>query len=227
MIMTTAKLLPLLRLFQLVSPTLPVGAYSYSQGLEWAVEDRLVTDELTARNWIADNLKNSLVNVDGPILTRMYQGWQNQDMATVKHWNDMILACRETMELEAEDQHLGMALGKVLDGVNIVWRQRWGNAKAAFVAPYSLAAVEWNITVEMMLTGYLWSWLENQVLSTMKLAPLGQLAGQRLLHELANDIPAYVEKITTLEDHEIGGSLPLLAIASSKHESQYSRLFRS
>ncbi|MDD5580458.1 MAG: urease accessory protein UreF [Methylobacter sp.] len=225
--MTINAILPLLRLFQLVSPALPVGAYSYSQGLEWAVEDRLVSDEISARGWIAGNLKHSVIKLDGPVLVRMYEGWQADNLQLVRHWNDIILACRETMELQAQDQHLGMALGKVLEGLEINWLQRWGATESAFVATYSLATVEWNLSMDMMLSGYLWGWLENQVLSAMKLVPLGQMAGQRMLFELATCIPAYIEKICLIQDHEIGGSLPLLAIASSRHETQYSRLFRS
>jgi urease accessory protein len=225
--MPIEALLPLLRLFQLVSPALPVGAYSYSQGLEWAVEDRLVSDEISAQHWISDNLRHSVVNLDGPVLVRMYQAWQAGNLQSVRHWNGIILACRETMEFQAQDQHLGVALGKVLEGLEINWKQRWGATEPAFVAPYSLVAAEWNISVDMMLSGYLWGWLENQVLSAMKLVPLGQLAGQRILFELAKGIPAYIEKIYRIQDHEIGGSLPLLAIASSRHETQYSRLFRS
>jgi urease accessory protein len=226
-IMTIEAILPLLRLFQLVSPTLPVGAYSYSQGLEWAVEEGLVADENSAQNWIADSLKHSVIKLDGPILVRMYEGWQADNLPSIRHWNDIILASRETRELQAQDQHLGMALGKVLEGLKINWQQRWGTAESAFVVPYGLAAAEWNLSKNMMLSGYLWAWLENQVLTAMKLVPLGQLAGQRLLFELAKCIPAYLEKIGRIQDHEIGGSLPLLAIASSRHETQYSRLFRS
>lgn len=225
--MTISAILPLLRLFQLVSPTLPVGAYSYSQGLEWAVEDRLVFDEISAQYWIADSLKHSVIKLDGPILVRMYEGWQADNLPSIRHWNDFILASRETRELQAQDQHLGMALGKVLEGLKINWQQRWGTAESALAAPYGLAAVEWNLSIDMMLSGYLWGWLENQVLSAMKLVPLGQLAGQRLLFELAKCIPACLEKIVRMQDHEIGGSLPLLAIAGSRHETQYSRLFRS
>jgi urease accessory protein len=226
-VMTINAILPLLRLFQLVSPALPVGAYSYSQGLEWAIEERMVSDEISAQHWIADSLKHSVVKLDGPVLVRMYEGWQADNLQSIRHWNDIILASRETMELQAEDQHLGMALGKVLEGLEINWQQRWGNTESAFVVPYGLAAVEWNLSIDMMLSGYLWGWLENQVLCAMKLAPLGQLAGQRMLFTLAKCIPAYIEIICRIQDHEIGGSLPLLAIASSRHETQYSRLFRS
>ncbi len=226
-IMLTDQLLPLVRLFQLVSPTLPVGAYSFSQGLEWAVEEQIVTDEITALQWIEDVLQYTLVKVDGPVLLRMYQAWDKNDMQSVSYWNTFILASRETSELQTEDQHLGLALGKVLEGLDLNWVKRWGNGQTSFVTPYSLVSVEWKIPVTMVISGYLWGWLENQVLSAIKLVPLGQLAGQRILFKLAKSLPDYVEQIMSMEDNQIGGSMPLLAIASSKHETQYTRLFRS
>ena len=225
--MATDQLLPLLRLFQLVSSTLPVGAYSFSQGLEWAVEEQLITNEASAQQWIGDVLQHSLIKLDGPVLVRLYQAWNSDDVSAISSWNAFILASRETAELQTEDQHLGLALGKVLDGLGIEWQQRWGNSDIAFVTPYSLVAAEWNIPVTMAITGYLWGWLENQVLGAIKLVPLGQLAGQRILFELAKAIPNYVQQIMQMQDQEIGGSLPMFAIASSRHETQYTRLFRS
>lgn len=223
----TDQLLPLLRLFQLVSPSLPVGAYSFSQGLEWAVEEQLINDKVTAQQWIGDVMQHSLIKLDCPILVRLYQAWGSNDVAAISHWNAVILASRETSELQTEDQHVGLALGKVLDGLGVEWQQRWGNSDVAFVTPYSLVASEWNIPVTMAITGYLWGWLENQVLGAIKLVPLGQLAGQVILFELAKAIPNYVQQIMHMQDQEIGGSLPMFAIASSRHETQYTRLFRS
>ncbi len=225
--MPTDQLLPLLRLFQLVSPSLPVGAYSFSQGLEWAVEEQLVTDETSAQQWISDVLQYTLVKVDGPVLLRLSRAWRSNDRQAVNYWNAFILASRETSELQTEDQHLGLALGKVLDGLALNWEQRWDDLPVSFVTPYSLAAVEWEIADTMVISGYLWAWLENQVLGAIKLVPLGQLAGQRILLKLAKSLPGYVDTIMRMDDDQIGGSMPMFAIASSRHETQYTRLFRS
>lgn len=226
-IMSTNELLPMLRLFQLLSPNLPVGAYSYSQGLEWAVEDGLVCDAHTAQQWINEILQNSVAKLDGPILARSYQAWAANDMAQLKYWNDMILSCRETMELQNEDKHLGIALGKVLDSLGLNWSNHWNQIETAFVTPYALAAVTWKMSLPLVLSAYFWNWLENQVLAAIKLVPLGQSAGQQMLFELATIIPCSVENSLQLDDQQIGSSQPILAIASSKHETQYSRLFRS
>ena len=226
-IMLTSELLPLLRLFQLVSPSLPVGTYSYSQGLEWVVESQMVVDEATAQQWINEILQHSLASLDGPILVRIYQAWQTNDDGNLHYWNDWLLSSRETLELRAEDQHLGMALGKVLDGLELNWSDRWNEQATTFVTPFGLAAVSWKIPVNMAISAYLWSWLENQVLAAIKLVPLGQLAGQRIMYKLGENIPGYVESSLHIQDQQISGSLPMLGIASSRHETQYSRLFRS
>ncbi len=225
--MSFSELLPLLRLFQLVSPSLPIGAYSYSQGLEWAVEEQIVVDQATAQQWIAEILQHSLVSLDGPVLVRIIQAWQVDDYTNLKHWNGLILSSRETMELLAEERHLGMALGKVLQGLDINWFKRWNGTAPAFVTPFGLAAISWNIPIKLALSAYFWSWLENQVLAAIKLVPLGQIAGQRILFKLGKNIPDYVESSLHIQDQQISGSLPVLAIASSRHETQYSRLFRS
>lgn len=216
-----------MRLLQLASPALPVGAYGYSQGLERAVEDKLIYDELSARHWIEGIFLHMLSRTDAPVLARLFDAWSVGDDETLDYWNQYLLACRETMELRAEDIHLGQALGKLLDGLGLNWSGRKIPKNTSFAMPFSLAAAEWAIPKPATLSGYLWAWLENQVLAAIKLVPLGQSAGQRLLFQLAERIPAAVEQALTLKDDQIGAALPMMAIASSRHETQYSRLFRS
>jgi len=220
--------LALLRLLQLVSPGLPIGMYSYSQGLETAVHDGWISNAQEARDWLYGLLHNALGRVDAPILFRLHDAWTNQDDAAIEYWNQTLAAYRETAELRAEDRQTGQALARLLADLGLpeakVW-QRWPDATLATL--FSLAAVRWQIGKADAVAGYLWSWLENQVLCAVKLVPLGQVAGQRLLQELAADIPALTEQALALTDDEIGGSCFGLALASSRHEMQYSRLFRS
>jgi urease accessory protein len=204
-----------------------VGAYSYSQGLEWAVEEVGVTNEETASDWIEELLRHALVKTEGPVLIRLSQSWQAGDTDALVFWNQFILATRETSELQNEDQLMGRALAKVLEGLDVTWPYQNEPPVMAFVTPYSLAAFSWGISTEKMVAGYFWGWLENQVLAAIKLIPLGQQAGQRILFNLSQSIPSYVEAAFEIEDNAIGGSMPLWAIASSRHEIQYSRLFRS
>ena len=218
----------LIRQLQLVSPGLPIGMYSYSQGLETAVEDGLVTDAEQAGEWVDGVLKNCLIRVDLPIASRLYDAWSKQDVETVEKWSATLLACRESFELREEDRQTGQALARLLADMDLPEARPWiRKPLSTLPTMYTLAAVNWNIPKQQALAGLLWSWLENQVLCAVKLVPLGQVAGQRLLFDLSAKIPELMDSGLQLEDDEIGGSVFGLALASSRHEMQYSRLFRS
>lgn len=220
--------LALMRLLQLVSPSLPIGMYSYSQGFEHAVEDRWVTNSNEASEWITGLLDNCIVNVDLPIFSRLYDAWVNQEAESIEKWSTTLLAHRETAELRAEDRQTGQALARLLVGMAFneadLWQRKSNTTQATM---FTFAAVKWGIPKQAALAGFLWSWLENQILCAVKLVPLGQVAGQKLTFDLSNKIPFLLRQGLNLQDHEIGGSAFGLALASSRHEMQYSRLFRS
>lgn len=220
--------LGLLRLLQLVSPSLPVGMYSYSQGMEQAVENGWIKDEAQAQAWLVGVLRHSLGCLDAPLLVRLYAAWAIGDAGAVERWSVELTAMRETAELRAEDRQTGQALARLLDGLGVEQAKAWSrHTHASFATLFALAAVEWGVPKSHATAGYLWSWLENQALCAMKLVPLGQLAGQRLLHGLALEIPGLVDAALDLPDDAIGSSGFALSLASSRHERQYSRLFRS
>jgi len=220
--------LSLLRLLQLVSPGLPIGMYSYSQGMESAVNDGWIVTADDAGNWLNGLLSEGLARVDAPVLARLYDAWQRDDRYAVDHWSQTLIACRETAELCSEDRQTGQALARLLEKLEIPEAQAWLRRPDATLATlFSLAAVRWQITKTDAIAGYMWGWLENQVLCAVKLVPLGQVAGQKLLMQLAAQLPELVQQAITLSDDEIGGSVFGLALASSRHEMQYSRLFRS
>lgn len=217
-----------LRLLQLVSPSLPVGAFAYSQGLEWAVETGWVSSEADAADWCREVLEQGLACVDIPILARMMAAVRAQDFDRLAHWNETLLAMRETRELREEECVRGRAMlslleGLRLDGIGPV-KEMPGTTQ---LCAYAAATVAWDISEADAATGHAWSWLENTVMAAIKLIPLGQLSGQRLLLQLSDAIQTSVGHGLALEDAGIGGSLPSLAIASCLHETQYSRLFRS
>jgi urease accessory protein len=220
--------LALIRLLQLVSPALPIGMYSYSQGMERAVEDGWIKDEAGAGEWIKGLLERGQARLDAPMLLRLHAAWESGDLAAVEYWSRTLHAFRETAELRAEDRQTGQALARLLESLGVAGANRWVRHPAATLATgFGLAAVEWGIPVREAAAGYLWSWLENQVLCAAKLVPLGQVAGQRLLRDLSVAIPDLVSRAFEMADDEIGGSAFGLALASSRHEMQYSRLFRS
>jgi urease accessory protein len=217
-----------LRLWQLISPALPVGAYAYSGGLEYAVECSWVSDENTAREWITGQLQHNLSTLDIPVLARLYQAWQQDSLENVESWNRFLLASRESFELRSEDQNLGAALAQLLPDLGIAQATHWqAPREASFATLFALGAASWQIPLEQIAQGYLWAWAENQIAAAVKLIPLGQTAGQRILMHLAEQIPPAVDHGLQLDDNYIGAISPAVAIASAKHETQYSRLFRS
>ena len=225
-IATATSGVALSRLLQLVSPSLPVGAYSFSQGLETAVEQGFVTSHEQTTEWLSSLLHQSLTRLDVPILLRFYSAWQQADAERLTAYNNLLLASRETSELRAEDLHMGAALRRLLQGLCVSTPVELP-AQSSFALVYSALAVHWQIPNDDAVHGFLYAWLENQVLAAIKLVPLGQLAGQQILIQLGAQIPLCLEQAKQMEDADIGASMPLLAICSSCHEIQHSRLFRS
>jgi urease accessory protein len=225
------SLASLAHLLRLVSPTLPVGAYSYSQGLEWAVEGGIITDEPTAHRWISDALTFVVGRFEAPVLARLFRAWQSKDFLGIRYWNDRLLVSRETAELRAETVQMGYSLKRLcLDRLQI--STPGDEALAAlepcsFPAAFAFAATRAGVSESNTILGFLWSWCENQVMAALKSVPLGQSAGQRLLTGLIDCLPSLVERITTMADDDVANFAPAFAIASCRHELQYSRLFRS
>jgi len=222
----TASGVPLLRLLQLASPALPVGAYSYSQGLEAAVNDGAVADASTAECWIGDVLVCGLAYLDGPLLLRLCAAWARRDAAAVAHWNGLVLASRESAELCAETAQMGFSLRQLL--LQLVPAAELGvMEEISYPTAFAYAATAWDIAPADALSAYLWSWLENQVMAALKAVPLGQTAGQRMLLALSERARAAIAIAQSVEDDDIGAVMPRLALLSAAHESQYSRIFRS
>jgi urease accessory protein len=165
--------------------------------------------------------------LDLPLLVRLHAAWCEHDSVAVHAWNAQLIASRESAELRAEDRHLGQALARVLVELELDEALAWRDPAPAFATLFGLAAARWQINAADTLSGYLWAWSENQMLAAVKLVPLGQSAGQRLLHRLTQAMPEIVERALTLRDEEIGVSVVSQALASALHEAQYSRLFRS
>lgn len=218
----------LLHLMHLVSPALPVGAYAYSQGFEYAVERGWLTDRETARDWIEGVMTGSIASLDLPVLARLYQAWQQGDEAAALYWNEFLQAARESAEFELEDIQLGMALLRLLQALEVPQALRWSKVdKPSFATMFALAGVHWQIALADLLHGFCWSWLENQVAAATKLVPLGQTDAQKILLALMPALEGAVASSYSVSDDALGAGLPGLAMASAQHETQYSRLFRS
>lgn len=225
--------LTLLRLLQLASPTLPVGAYTYSQGLEWAVESGRVGDEASAARWIGDLLEWNLASFEAPLMAASMQAWRDRDGARLRRLNEDFLASRESAELREETIQMGYSMARLLADLDPLIRHREGAAplelieSPSYPLAWAWAASAAGIGPGEALSAYLWAWLENQVMAAVKCVPLGQTAGQRVLASLAARIPALAAEALEMPESAWGNFAPGLAIASARHETQYSRLFRS
>jgi urease accessory protein len=204
----------LARLLQLASPTLPVGAYSYSQGLEAAVQAGIVHDAASAEAWIADVLELSVARLEVPVLRLQIE-------APTQARNDFFLATRETAELRAETLQMGHSLARLLAelGIDVPFEQ------PAFPTSYAAAVRAWRLERHQAVVAYLWSWLENQVLAALKAVPLGQTAAQKMLLTLGERLAPIAD--AQVEEARWSNFAPGLAFLSARHETQYSRLFRS
>jgi urease accessory protein len=205
------------RLLQLASPALPVGAYSYSGGLEAAIDAGLVQDAASAQRWIGDVLEHSLARMEAPLMLRMIE---RPDPA----WNELFLASRETAELRAETVQMGYSLAKLLDSLGL---EPIEEQEITFPLAYAHAVRCCGLAAREALVAYLWAWLENQVMAALKAVPLGQTDGQKILLALGARLEPLAARAAALGDDELGNFAPRLAILSSRHETQYSRLFRS
>ena len=222
------KLSATLALLRLASPGLPIGGYAYSRGLEGAVHAGWVHDEESAARFILGTLEHVLCPLDAALGVRMYRALQRDDLAQARQLGDELRASRESRELALEDEQLGLALGRVLTSTGVPN----GELRALGIAPshigaFMLAALRYEVALPEALGGYLYAFCESQVSVGLRLLPIGQSAGQRILERALPLLPRCVERTLTLGDDEVGSFAPGLALASARHETQYSRLFRS
>ena len=212
-------------LLQLASPTLPVGAYSYSQGLESAIDAGHVRDEASALRWIGDALQCVLARYEAPVWLRAHRAFASGALDVAAHWNEDFLATRETQELRAESIQMGYSLVQLMRTLGHVFPIEAD--PIAYPVAHAWACSGWQIDQTQGLVAYLYGWAENQVMAALKTVPLGQSAGQRLLLALRHPIEASAQVARELPDADLSTQTPMLAILSSLHETQYSRLFRS
>lgn len=218
----------LLRLIWLASPALPVGGFSYSEGLESAVDAGRVTDEASAAAWLTDQLHLTLARADLAVVAQAVPAWRAADTSRVAALNAWILRTRETSELRLQTEQMGRSFVEWLKSVH---PDLAGIAvplgHLTYPVAYALAASASQAPVRAIVLGFAFGWAENMMQAAIKSVPLGQSAGQRILARLAQEIPSAVDHALSLDDASRQAYSPSLAILSSRHEHQYSRLFRS
>ena len=219
----------LLHLLQFASPALPIGGYSYSQGLEAALEQGLVTDAVSAHAWMRRYLLEVMAQWDGPVFWRLLKAFEARDGAAVQYWSECFLASRDTAELRAETVQMGYSLSRLVAELGVADTALLAKAgeEVSLPAAFACAVDALGIAHEEALLAMLFSWLENQVLVCVKSVPLGQVAGQRLLLSLHPDLEAASAHARTVADEDLSNWSPGLSMLSMRHEAQHGRLYRS
>jgi urease accessory protein len=218
-------------LLHLASPALPIGGFSYSQGLEAAVDARIIHDATTTRHWIEGGLRHVLAVNELPMLALFLRHWEINDFSELQRLNAVFLASRETSELRRETEQMGWSLSQLATG--LVWSDQTRRTQLTILKPvglpaaFAFAAVGLGIDHESALAAYAFTWVENQVAAAVKAVPLGQMAGQKILFGMHAFIPEIVQRARAIAPDEIRTFAPHLGILAARHENQYSRLFRS
>ncbi|MDM5180150.1 urease accessory protein UreF [Massilia sp. DJPM01] len=216
----------LLHLLQFASPALPIGGYSYSQGLEAALEAGLVTDADSARAWIARHLDEVVAQWDAPLFWRLLKAFEAHDDASVALWSERFLASRDSAEFRAETIQMGYSLTRLIAELGVAEVAALG-PEVALPTAFACAVDALAIPHEEALLAMLFSWVENQVLVCVKSVPLGQVAGQRMLLSLRPHIEQAARRAQTLDDDALSNWSPGLSMLSMRHEAQHGRLYRS
>jgi urease accessory protein len=215
----------------LASPALPVGGFSYSEGLEAAIESGLVRDEAGTRAWLIDQLHLVLARGELAVVAKAFAAWQRDDLVSIAELNAWVTTTRESSEMRLQVEQMGRSLVEWLRnrGIADPRVERLAALRPAPTWPvaFALAAAQTGAVPRDALLAFAFGWAENMVQAALKSVPLGQSAGQRVLASLAEAIPEAASLAARLRDGERQALAPGLAIASAQHETQYSRLFRS
>lgn len=213
----------LFRLLALLSPAFPTGGFAYSHGLEWAVEAGDVRSEAELFDWLSDLLHEGSGRSD-TILLRL--AWRAEDAARLRELGELALACAPARERRAETLDQGTAFGVALTALL--------PAEAAMLPaglPYPVAigaaARAAGIAEDAAALGYLHAWLANLISAGVRLIPLGQSAGLRVLAKLEAPATRIAHATRGGSEHDLGGACFRADLSAMKHETQYTRLFRT
>jgi urease accessory protein len=221
----------LIGLLHLASPALPIGTFSYSQGLEAAVDAELIHDAVSAQAWIQSGLDDVLATNELPMLAILYRHWESRNLSEIDRSNAWFLASRESSELRQETEQMGWSLAQL--ALSLQWHDAERQTRLRSLKPiclpaaFAYAAGALRIDLESCVAAYAFSWIENQVAAALKAVPLGQIAGQKILFAMHTLISEIVIRAINTDCDQISTSAPHLGILSARHANQYSRLFRS
>jgi len=217
----------LLQLIWLASPALPVGGFSYSEGLEAAIELGGIATEAQVATWLCDQLHLSLARGDLSVMAQAVAAWRAGDPARIAQLNAWIMCTRESAEFRLQTEQMGRSFVEWLKLHHQDAAACFGDGPVSYPVAFAFAVARSGASVRDGALAFAFGWAENMVGAAVKAVPLGQSAGQRILARLAADIPEAVAHAMRLDDEDRQAFSPMLAVLSARHEVQYSRLFRS
>ena len=217
----------LLQLIWLASPALPIGGFSYSEGLEAAIDGAGITTEAAVSDWLADQLHLALARADLAVVAQAVPAWRQSDAARIRALNDWVFQTRESAEFLLQTEQMGRSFVEWLKLHHADAAAVFETLPASYPVAFAFAASPTEASARDACLAFAFGWAENMIGAAVKAVPLGQSAGQRILGRLASEIPPAVDHAITLADDERQAFSPMLAVLSARHETQYSRLFRS
>ncbi len=231
MVATPPSTTALLSLLQLASPALPIGAYSYSEGIETLVHQGQITDVNALAHWLNGELQQGTIRLEAAVMVRAFEAWQNQDGETLEHWNDWLSAVRDGEELRNQSWQMGRSLLRLVGDLDPAGLDplpdNLRSQRCNFAIAFGITAALWQLPPSETTLVYLQSWATNLISAGVRLVPLGQTQGQRLLRQLTGPLQQATQQVQALSDDQLLACSWGLSLASMQHETQYSRLFRS
>ncbi|MCP9835365.1 MULTISPECIES: urease accessory protein UreF [unclassified Cyanobium] len=222
-----------LRLFQLVSPALPVGAFSYSEGLEVLVQTGQLRDAASVRRWLEAELDRGALTIEAASLGRLMDAlarWREapdgpawQELLELDGW---LLAQREAAEVRAQQRQMGRSLLQLLADLGLPL-PHGRTPRLAWPAAWAWAGLALEIAPQEVVEAYLYGWIATQLSAAVRLVPLGPTESQRLQLALAAAIASRAGELVDADPETLWNGGVGAGLAQLGHGELYSRLFRS
>ena len=217
-----------------LSPSFPIGAYTYSHGLEYAIESGFVKDRESLIQWVETIITAGTGRTDGILFCETYRAIKADNRKQLTWLIERADALRGTAEMALESTAQGQAF---LNTVRAAWPHpalddfqntlETMQRPPAYAVAVAIVAAQHDLPLKMTLTGFLHAIIANLISAAVRLIPLGQTDGQKAISHLASIVLAETNKLLNTSIDDLGTATPMIDWTSMRHETQYTRLFRS